>query len=341
MVNPLANYGMMMAASNPWDKGPMEAAKAYIEQSNQAQEGDALAKIFQGDMSGIGALSPNNAIKIYENEQRRKATTELAKAYGISPDIAAAMATAPSEIQGAIFQNATGMMSPYQEETLDIRRTELENRRAAAEEAAAARAEAAETRRALKLNTDTEKLSNNLDKQGVPELGEALAAVEDALAPYKGKDVPGYGLTGQLPDLLVGEEANLLRQKVSRVGNAILKARSGGAVTPQEATRLLKELGINETANGITLEARADEQLFAGMEMVGDTLRERIKNIRGGYSPDVIEEYQGRGGSGFDYEKRGSKKTAPASNGISEGATATNPTTGAKIIFRGGQWQPM
>jgi hypothetical protein len=36
----------------------------------------------------------------------------------------------------------------------------------------------------------------------------------------------------------------------------------------------------------------------------------------------------------------GSAKPAP-SGGINEGATATNPTTGQRIIFRNGQWQPI
>jgi hypothetical protein len=31
--------------------------------------------------------------------------------------------------------------------------------------------------------------------------------------------------------------------------------------------------------------------------------------------------------------------SAASSGGIQEGATATNPTTGQKIVFRGGKWQ--
>jgi hypothetical protein len=37
----------------------------------------------------------------------------------------------------------------------------------------------------------------------------------------------------------------------------------------------------------------------------------------------------------------GGAKPAPAGGGISEGATATNPATGQRIIFRNGQWQPI
>lgn len=319
MVNPLAAYGMMMAADNPWDKTAMEAAKAYIEQQNQAQESDALARIFQGDMGGIGALSPNNAIKIYENEQRRKATEALAKAYGISPDIASAMATAPAEIQGAIFQNATGMMSPYQRESIDIRRQETEDRKAAREDNQRLRQQAEEDRHQAKLDRDTLNLTNTMDKQGIPELGQALGAVEDALALYKGKDIPGFGeLEGQLPDLLTSQPGLDMRQYVSRVGNAILKARSGGAVTPQEASRLLRELGVNETTDGtLTLNARPDKQLLQGMKMVGDTLRARLKNVRGGFGEETVKEYQTRGGGGFDYEKRGAQ--SEPTNGLPQG----------------------
>lgn len=30
-----------------------------------------------------------------------------------------------------------------------------------------------------------------------------------------------------------------------------------------------------------------------------------------------------------------------AISGVSDGATATNPRTGQKLVYRGGQWQPM
>lgn len=37
----------------------------------------------------------------------------------------------------------------------------------------------------------------------------------------------------------------------------------------------------------------------------------------------------------------GGKPAAPSQSGTREGATATNPNTGAKVIFRGGAWQPV
>lgn len=59
MVSPLSAYSMMLAARNPWDKGPMEAAKAYIEQENQAQSSEALQQLLAGNTGSIGALDPS------------------------------------------------------------------------------------------------------------------------------------------------------------------------------------------------------------------------------------------------------------------------------------------
>jgi hypothetical protein len=49
----------------------------------------------------------------------------------------------------------------------------------------------------------------------------------------------------------------------------------------------------------------------------------------GGYKP-IIAPNDGSAPAG-----------SPVGGGVQEGATATNPQTGEKLIFRGGQWQPM
>ena len=299
-INPFGLYAIGMGSARDPDVAGKLAAQMYTAGMQQ----DLLDK-YRTDENDIKRQTLEQKQK--QMDMMTKALQAYAQQNNLSPADAAMVMAAPEKSFDAIIQSKLGIMSPYQQETINQRKQESQDREAE-------RALREEERKSNRLDSDTQKLSATLDKQGIPELGQSLSTVEDALAAYKGRDIPGYGeIAGQLPDMLISQEGVDLRQQVSRVGNAILKARSGGAVTPQEATRLLRELGVNETANGLTLNARSDKQIVDGMKMVGDTLRERIKNVQGGYSPDVIKAYKDRGGTAFDYMNRdaGSNTTQP------------------------------
>lgn len=88
-------------------------------------------------------------------------------------------------------------------------------------------------------------------------------------------------------------------------------------------------------ASGINTVAEA-KMYFQGMPQVdysgADAIQQSIKDIRQ-YTNDYNQQYDVNVGGGRQAE---TKKQA-----VIEGATATNPKTGQKMIFRSGQWQPM
>ena len=88
-------------------------------------------------------------------------------------------------------------------------------------------------------------------------------------------------------------------------------------------------------ASGINTVAEA-RMYFQGMPQVdysgADAIQQSIKDIRQ-YTNDYNQQYDVNVGGGRQAE---TKKQA-----VTEGATATNPKTGQKMIFRSGQWQPM
>lgn len=86
----------------------------------------------------------------------------------------------------------------------------------------------------------------------------------------------------------------------------------------------------------------AQEFQAAGIDLNTPQGKEALLNaIAGKYGSEYVDENGNvRRRAAFD-PKTFTQSTQPAGGGIQEGATATNPQTGQKIIFRNGQWQPM
>jgi hypothetical protein len=111
------------------------------------------------------------------------------------------------------------------------------------------------------------------------------------MLPEIGKDIEGFGAAGgsTLPDILTSTKGVDNRQAVAGLRNAILKARSGGAVTDGEADRMLQELGTGLGRN--------DENLRVGIANVTQMLQEKLLNVGAGYSPSVRKLYEDNGGT--------------------------------------------
>ena len=79
-----------------------------------------------------------------------------------------------------------------------------------------------------------------------------------------------------------------------------------------------------------------NQQVDEYLDTYGDTIPQGLKKSLGRRKAmlfdDVPAQPTPQGGNG---------QTKAAPSGISEGATATNPKTGQKLIYRNGQWQPM
>lgn len=98
------------------------------------------------------------------------------------------------------------------------------------------------------------------------------------------KDIPGYGqLDSFVPDMVAGGDARDIRQQVATLANVILKSRSGAAVTDSELRRFLQEAGTNK--------GMPESQLVNGIKLVRNWFDAQKRNIRGGYSPQVLQDY--------------------------------------------------
>lgn len=166
-----------------------------------------------------------------------------------------------------------------------------------------------------------EKLDNS-NGLGIPALASATNAVRQGVS------------TNQSA---IADEAKSLGQTVAGEVGKLFSGSAGGGVHERELTRerfdtvkskpqLAAALRATiETMQGglHALEQRRDAVLGpnSGVELVDQSTRDKIAKIQG-----VIDRLEGK---------------APAqAGGVQEGATATNPQTGAKIVFKGGKWVP-
>lgn len=212
----------------------------------------------------------------------------------IQADLVAGRLT-PEQAKAAMAKATTiaptfGMMTPYQEANLGFRQDQSQWRK---DEAEFRREQARQTR----IDNGVRDFSDWADKSGFSELIGDVKRSNELLSPYvkDGKlsgDIPGYGETQWAPDFSISEEGRKIRQQVSTVKNAIIKARSGQAVSEQESNRLLDEIG-----EGQGKKIKDDAQLLRGIANVSNILNDRLQNIQAGYSPDIFDTYKKRGGN--------------------------------------------
>lgn len=138
-------------------------------------------------------------------------------------------------------------------------------------------------------NEGARKLSDAIEKTGITEVYTALDKLNKKIGIDGTDDIPGVGQTASLPGLVISQDGKEVRQLVQQLTNTILKARSGGAVTPQEADRLLEELGT-----GLT---KTDEDLRRGLRSVRDMFRAKVALAESGAPEDSLALYRQRKGA--------------------------------------------
>lgn len=130
--------------------------------------------------------------------------------------------------------------------------------------------------------------SDDLQKTNIPgaiSVGERVLS----LLPERGENIPGFGPLEQYkPNILSGDKARTMRQAVLQLFNIELKDRSGAAVVDSELQRLKNEYGQGNFAT--------EEALRQGITQYLNRLSEIGKNVVSGYSPEIVGEYQSRGG---------------------------------------------
>ena len=183
---------------------------------------------------------------------------------------------------------------------------------------------------------DAEKYSDKAEKSGLPELVKSVTEVDKLVGGLdkftKGTQLEGVGGVQSItPDFLKSDKGKQLNQAAQSVKNAILKARSGGAVSADESNRLLSEIGMGEGMSGL-LQFRTSDQFITGMKSVRETLRAKIANMQAGAGPDAVnlykKQYQGGAAPTLDNPLFQGGQSKPKTI-IQNGHTYTlNPQTG-------------
>lgn len=141
---------------------------------------------------------------------------------------------------------------------------------------------------------DVQKFSVFFTKNDIPGAVNTLkkldSLIEGGLDNPTG-DIPGIGATGNLPNVALSAKGKELRQVAGELRNSLLKLRSGGAVTPDEAKRLLEELGMSQ---GIIPQFKTDQEFITGLRRVRDKIRDKIAAQEAGFNSEVVGAFSDR-----------------------------------------------
>lgn len=115
-----------------------------------------------------------------------------------------------------------------------------------------------------------------------------------------------------LPNVMASENAQAFETRRQNLSDLVGRMRSGGAINKDEEKRFLKLI-----------------PRFGDTE---ETVKYKLNQLNKEFS-SVQKAMDPYGVRGTDYKKQ------TLFSSIKEGQTATNPQTGQKIVFKGGQWQ--
>lgn len=232
-------------------------------------------------------LARNKAMKdLQDDDAMRDPNSAISKS--LREGALLAGMTVPPNVSGKMLHDSGLNLG-----TLLNARMAAEARKDAARLAAEARKDAKDDK---KENRDKEQLTKNLAvyEKKVREIGlpSAAALLADIDVLTNTPDLPGVGtLAGAIPNFMAGDKARDLRAKGGEMRGALLKLRSGGAVTPEEFARFDKVYnspGFMNTEHGFRL----------GVEIFRDNIKAAQTSIRAGTMPEVKEAYEAQGGLG-------------------------------------------
>ncbi|KPJ66525.1 MAG: hypothetical protein AMJ43_07785 [Coxiella sp. DG_40] len=141
-------------------------------------------------------------------------------------------------------------------------------------------------------------LSIRISESGLSELAYSVDTLDNLIGD-KGGIEGGTGFLEEFftPDAFLGQKAQRTRQTISRVKNAVLKARSGGAVTENEESRLLAELGKN-----------TDQGIRNAVKDLKIIINNQYRDIAAGYPRKIYEKFAKGDGYGNPFENEEEKQ---------------------------------
>lgn len=188
------------------------------------------------------------------------------------------------------------------------RQNHLDVARISASAAGAGRADRLQDRQDARMETYRQKAST--DAKEFSDTADARAGLERMLSQ---KDPAGVGrVAGRLANMgLASDEAVQNRQHMATLGNMILKARSGSAVTPSEAERAAIETGMGAGAT--------EAQFRAGAAQVLKVMKRAEGNVHAKYPEGAWKEI---GDAGGYVPSRGDAASGPVSRATASASDA-------------------
>ncbi|HBC9148965.1 TPA: phage DNA ejection protein [Escherichia coli] len=131
-----------------------------------------------------------------------------------------------------------------------------------------------------------------------------------------------------------GEQVQVMRSDGiwGQIKGYVDQLNAGNGLSQEARDNIVNAAKINANAMGQQFNQQVDEYLDTYGDTIPQGLRKSLERRKAKLFDDVPAQPTPQGGNG---------QTKAAPSGISEGATATNPKTGQKLIYRNGQWQPM
>ncbi|EHU5816699.1 DNA transfer protein [Salmonella enterica] len=131
-----------------------------------------------------------------------------------------------------------------------------------------------------------------------------------------------------------GEQVQVMRSDGiwGQIKGYVDQLNAGNGLSQEARDNIVNAAKINANAMGQQFNQQVDEYL----DTYGDTIPQGLKKSLGRRKAKLFDDVPAQ-----PTPQGGNGQTKAAPSGISEGATATNPKTGQKIIYRNGQWQPM
>ncbi|HDS4154135.1 TPA: phage DNA ejection protein [Escherichia coli] len=131
-----------------------------------------------------------------------------------------------------------------------------------------------------------------------------------------------------------GEQVQVMRSDGiwGQIKGYVDQLNAGNGLSQEARDNIVNAAKINANAMGQQFNQQVDEYL----DTYGDTIPQGLKKSLGRRKAKLFDDVPAQ-----PTPQGGNGQTKAAPSGISEGATATNPKTGKKLIYRNGQWQPM
>jgi hypothetical protein len=152
------------------------------------------------------------------------------------------------------------------------------------------------------LDTRKDKLSKAVRQEGILGMQQVFDQMDKEVPGgidgwNSEKDIPGIGGgDALLPTAKLGPEGRRMRQLTWSLGNRLLKARSGTAVTENEMNRILGELGFDQAlleGGGTTLVlkgTRSDKDWIKGIRDAKDVFSRTKNLLKAAYGDDAWKE---------------------------------------------------